>query len=119
MENYGARIAIRTGSETVTKPRKEWIAVPVPEAGIPRELVGAARTTTRANVRTSSAGEKFWELSGGIHEYDREERQTYHYYRCDKRWHGNAAACSHAKHHRADRLERMVWELVSDYLQNP
>jgi hypothetical protein len=39
--------------KTVTKPREEWIAVPVPDAGIPRELVDAARTTLRANARTS------------------------------------------------------------------
>src|SRR5215211_204479 len=45
--------------------------------------------------------------------------KTYHYDRCDKRWQGNAAACSHEKYHRADRLERMVWVFVSDYLKNP
>jgi site-specific DNA recombinase len=116
--------------KTITKPREEWIAVPVPDAGIPRELVNAARATLKANVRTSSAGERFWELSGGIvrcglcgrrmsPSTTRKGGKTYHYYRCDKRWQGNAAACSHEKHHRADRLEQMVWVFVSDYLKNP
>ena len=115
--------------KTVTKPREEWIAVPVPDAGIPRELVDAARTTLRANARTSSAEERFWELSGGIvrcrlcgrrmsPSTTKKGGKTYHY-RCDKRWQGNAAACSHEKHHRADRLEQMVWVFVSDYLKNP
>jgi site-specific DNA recombinase len=116
--------------KTVTKPREEWIAVPVPDAGIPRELVDAARTTIRANARTSSAGERFWELSGGIvrcglcgrrmsPSTTKKGGKTYHYYRCDKRWQGNAVACSHEKHHRADRLEQIVWDFVSDYLKNP
>jgi site-specific DNA recombinase len=116
--------------KTVAKPREEWIAVPVPDAGIPRELVDTARATIGANARVSSAGERFWELSGGIvrcglcgrrmsPSTTRKGGKTYHYYRCDKRWQGNAAACSHEKHHRADRLEQMVWEFVSNYLKNP
>ncbi len=45
--------------------------------------------------------------------------KSYHYYRCDKRWQDGANACSHGKHHRADKLEQMVWEFVLDYLKNP
>jgi hypothetical protein len=48
------------------KPRSVWIAVPVPDSGIPRELVDAAREAIENNRRPSANGERFWELSGGI-----------------------------------------------------
>ncbi len=116
--------------KTMEKPQEEWIAVPVPDAGLPRQLVDGARAAIKTNARTSSAGERFWELSGGIVRCGLCERRmspsttkkgdkTYHYYRCDKRWQGNASACAHEKHHRADELEQMVWAAVSDYLKNP
>jgi len=116
--------------KTIKKPREEWIAVPVPDAGILRELVDTARAAIKANVRISSAGERFWELSGGIVRCGLCERRmspsttkkssnTYHYYRGDERWQGGAVACSHEKHHRADKLEQMMWEFVSEYLKNP
>ena len=116
--------------KTVKKPREEWIAVPVPDAGVPRHLVDATRAAIRSNARTSSAGERFWELSGGIvhcglcgrrmsPNTSKKGGKTYHYYRCDKRWQGNAVACSHEKHHRAEKLEQMAWEFVLGYLTNP
>jgi len=116
--------------KTVDKPREEWIAVPVPDAGIPRELVDAARTRVNQNARVSSSGARFWELSGGLVGCGLCGRRmtpsttvkggkTYHYYRCDKRWQDGPSACSHEKHHRADKLERMVWEFVLDYLKSP
>jgi hypothetical protein len=40
--------------------------VPVPDPGVPREWVDAAREAIRENRRPSSAGRRFWELSGGI-----------------------------------------------------
>ena len=48
------------------KPREEWIAVPVPDAGIPGELVERARAAIENNERCSSAGRRFWELAGGV-----------------------------------------------------
>ncbi len=116
--------------KTVNKPREEWVAVPISDAGIPCELVEAARVALKTNTWVSSAGERFWELSGGIvrcglcgrrmsPSTTKKGGKTYHYYRCDKRWQGNAAACAHEKHHNADKLEQMVWVFVSDYLKNP
>jgi len=52
--------------ESTPKPREEWVAVPVPDPGVPREWVDAAREAIRENRRPSSAGRRFWELSGGI-----------------------------------------------------
>ncbi len=51
---------------TTEKPRAEWIAVPVPDSGIPREWVDAAREAVKHNRRPSPAGLRFWELSGGL-----------------------------------------------------
>ena len=50
----------------VLKPREEWIAVPVPDAGIPREIVDAVRAGIKDNKPCSSADGQFWELSGGV-----------------------------------------------------
>jgi hypothetical protein len=40
--------------------------VPVLDAGISREWVDAAREAVKDNRVPSSAGHRFWELSGGI-----------------------------------------------------
>jgi hypothetical protein len=51
---------------SVFRPWEEWIAVPVPDAGVPRELVERPREAMADNRRPSSAGDRFWELSGGV-----------------------------------------------------
>lgn len=49
------------------RPREEWLFVPVPDAGISRAVVEAARQSLEDNARKpSGAAERFWELSGGI-----------------------------------------------------
>jgi site-specific DNA recombinase len=50
----------------VLRPREEWIAVPVPDSGVPREVVDSARRTIKYNRAPSNAGRRFWELSGGL-----------------------------------------------------
>jgi site-specific DNA recombinase len=118
--------------KSVPRPRKEWIAVPVPDAGVPRELVDAARDAIRTNHRPSSAGHRVWELSGGILRYGacgrsmtstrhrRTPRSNYlNYYRCCGRRDKGKDACSQTKGVRAEVIEEMVWSLVSDLLKNP
>ena len=51
---------------SVPKPREEWVAVPVSDSGIPREIVEAARHIVANNKLCSSNGDRFWELSGGV-----------------------------------------------------
>jgi site-specific DNA recombinase len=63
-ENGGRRY--RKKVRTRERPVEERLYVPVPYAGIPRELVDAARAAIRDNRRPSNAGRRFWELSGGI-----------------------------------------------------
>jgi hypothetical protein len=48
------------------KPKEEWVGVPIPDSGIPPEWVDAARERIKDNRVPSKAGDRFWELSGGI-----------------------------------------------------
>jgi site-specific DNA recombinase len=117
------------------KPRSEWIAVPVPDSGIPREIVDAAREAIEKNTRPSANGERFWELSGGIlycaecgrrmtvHttvEPKGRGRGRYFYYRCARGGRQyEERPCSHGKNHRAVETEAAVWRLVSRLLNDP
>ena len=46
-------------------PREEWIAIPVQEAGILRELVEAAREMIQDNRPPGSTGRRVWQLPSG------------------------------------------------------
>jgi hypothetical protein len=59
-ENTSEGKVYRRKRKTLDKPRNEWIAVPVPDAGIPRELVESARGAIANNRRLSAAGHRFW-----------------------------------------------------------
>ena len=119
--------------KTAEKPKEEWIAVPIPDAGIPREWVDAARERVKKNRRTSNAGRREWELSGGIlscaecgramtaHTCPKPSRgRVYFYYRCSSgAYRRNASDCSALKHHRAEDLEGRVWDVISGLLKEP
>ena len=101
--------------------------MPVPDPGIPREWVDAAREAIKDNAKPSANANRIWELSGGVllcgecgcrmvvHTTSHKKRgYTYYYYRCAKRnRHGAQHACTHDKHHKAEVTEGTVWELVS------
>ncbi len=42
------------------KPSEEWIAVPVPDPGVPREWVDGAREAIKGNHRAPSSNRRFW-----------------------------------------------------------
>jgi len=46
------------------KPRSEWVAVPVPDSGIPREWIDAARDSIRDNKRLARTGIAFGNSPG-------------------------------------------------------
>jgi hypothetical protein len=48
------------------KPREEWIALPVPDAGVPREVAERARRNTELRLPAPKANRRLWELSGGL-----------------------------------------------------
>jgi site-specific DNA recombinase len=120
---------------TVTdKPRSEWVAVPVPDSGIPREWIDATREAIKYNRRPSANADRTWELSGGmffcgecgnrmsVHttvEHRNGPVYRHHYYRCPKRQRHGHEACPHRKHYRAAEREALVWEFVADLLRDP
>jgi site-specific DNA recombinase len=113
------------------RPPEEWIAVPIPDAGIPRELVEAAREILANNARPSAAGERSWELSGGIlrcgvcschmrirSAWNGKDATRRYYYTCGKS-NTDKTACHHRKNHRAIDLEGKVWDYVSGLMKIP
>ena len=110
-------------------PREEWIAVPVPDAGIPKEWVVAAREAIKDNEWVSNAGDKVWELSGGVircAECGRAMTVNHirakgrGYYRCAGRYNGGIESrCSMSRTVRAEEAETRVWGFVSEILTNP
>jgi len=121
----------RKRAKHTPKPRSEWIAVPVPDSGIPTEWVDAAREAIASNTRTSKNGGRFWQLSGGILrcggcgwtmktttvKAGNSEKRN-HYYRCVK--HDNRhGECPNRKCHRGEGVEERVWEAVSGILKDP
>jgi site-specific DNA recombinase len=113
------------------RPREEWIAEPVPDSGIPREWVEAAREAVEANRRSPSANGLFWELSGGLLRCAlcggkmrpqsslgrRSPEARYFYYRCGTQW--DNGSCPHKKLHRAEDTERRVWAFVRGLFGDP
>ena len=130
-ENTPEGKVYRRKKTAVGKPRNEWIAVPVPDADISRELVDAARAAIKDNRRPSSAGHRFWELSGGLlrcggcdwamttNNVPSHGNKLLFYYRCAKRSAEGKDACSQRKYFRADNVEPQVWELVCGVLKDP
>src|SRR5829696_1668512 len=43
------------------RPQSEWVAVPVPDSGVPREHVDASREAIKDNVRPPDGGYRYWE----------------------------------------------------------
>lgn len=128
----GRRYARRYSSHA--KPREEWIAVPVPDSGIPRETVEAAREQIRDNRVPSSAGHRSWELSAGIGRCaacDRilrsrkrtktkgGKRYLYFYYRCSGYDAHGLEGCENSRFASATKLERQVWDFVRGIMLDP
>jgi Recombinase zinc beta ribbon domain len=104
------------------------VAVPVPDAGIPPERVGAARGAIRDNARPSRADGRLWELKGilfcpcgcrTVPHNSRRGGKRYHYYACGRYRHEGPGACEHRKNWPAEALERAVRRYVLDLLRNP
>ena len=115
------------------RPRDEWLFVPVPDAGIPREVVEAAKQSLKDNARKPSKVDKrFWELSGGIlrcgecghtlrpNSAHKKGGSRFSYYSCRSRYNtGPSRDCGNRKHLRAEQIEEQVWEFVRGLLRDP
>ncbi len=111
---------------------EDRIGVPVPNSGIPREWVDAARENLKNNRRPANAGRRDWELSGGAlrcaecgramsaRSYSkRSSARTYFYYCCSAGGYNKPRICSARTHHKAEALETQVWDAVSKILKEP
>ncbi len=133
---YGKRRVKLKGkalAEVTRKDPKEWIPVPVVDAGLDRHLVEAARLTIVDNVATSKNTARFWELSGGIAYCGECGRRMlastrkrpapaqghYFYYMCPRGRYSRDEGCSHNRHHAAKELEALVFEQVRAFLSDP
>ena len=56
----------RNRYRTIERSSSDWIGVPVPDSGTPREVVDAARAAIKNNRPSSNSKRRFWELSGGL-----------------------------------------------------
>ena len=121
----------RKKQRKIFRPEEEWLGVPVPDSGIPREWVDAAREAIKDNRRTSNAGRRFWELSGGIlhcgecgwtmyaHTTPPSPNKRYFYYVCKAKYKKGPDFCTASGTHAAEKLEASVWEEVRGCLENP
>ena len=113
-------------------PPEQWIASPVPDAGLPRELVDAAREMVRNNRRHTSKGRRLFELgsllycgacSKKMQYYARFSKgRLYSYYKCRRVVRDGNDACPAGQSRprlRAEDLEQRVWEAVSGLMQDP
>lgn len=142
---YNRREAVKTsrGKRIRKKPREEWIAVPVPDAGVPRHVADEARRLFLSHEKLSAAsgGAREWELSRGVGRCDEcgcalvAHQSTWHkplkdgtkrtlvrfYYRCAtyrKRGRGEGG-CSMSRNYRADKMEAKIWEVVRGMMLDP
>ncbi len=118
----------RRVKKSVPVPREDWVAVPVPDSGIPKEWVMAARASIAGTRWFSNAGHRVWELTGGVIRCAECGRAmgTNHiasrgrsYYRCTGHYNGGLEKCPMNRSLRADKVEPKVWEFVSEILKDP
>ena len=125
----GGRVYRRSVS-ALPRPREDWVAVPVPSSGVPREVVDAAREGVLGNRWNPGGDARFWELSGGILRCGacgwsmrtcvarKKPDRVYFYYACAKRREGRDA-CPNRGSYRADALEPAVRRAVAGLLADP
>jgi site-specific DNA recombinase len=117
------------------KPRPEWIPVPVPPSGAPRETVDAARAALSGNEKYSKNAGREWPLSGGILRCPHcgraliavtakkaqkdGSRKPHYYYRCATRRQRGPEACAFGRTPSADKTEEEVWAAVRSTLLDP
>jgi site-specific DNA recombinase len=116
-----------------TNPRDQWIAIPVPDAGIPLEVVETAREMLRYNEQPKMTGQRFWEIPGRtvrcggcgntmLRYTSGAGGHVYTYYKCSQLVRNGKDACSPDRlrtNHRVDNIEQKVWDEISGLMKNP
>jgi site-specific DNA recombinase len=119
--------------EHAERPREEWIALPVPDAGVPREVAERARRNVELRLPAPKAGRRVWELSGGFAscaECGRglsghtvapkgRKRGPYHYYLCTRKVEEKGRSGCPNRNHRAEDLEERVRNFAVGLIEDP
>jgi hypothetical protein len=120
----------KTKARRTPLPEDEWIAVPVADAGIPHELIDAARGKLDARYRPRPKAKSLFELGGmlvcsecgcritGYSGGFDSKGNAYRYYVCCRRKQ-DKSTCPEAPSWNADKLERRVALRVESLLQDP
>ena len=138
---YNRREVVKTrkGKKVRKKPKSEWVAVPVPDAGVPRETVESARRAIENNEKFTSAGRREWELSRGIircgecgcalvaltshYDYTKKDgtkvKYLRPYYRCATYRRLGREGCPMHRNLHAANTEEMVWKAVRSAVLSP
>ncbi len=117
----------------VWKPREEWVAVPVPDSGIPRQWADAAREAVKDNPSVRLVSDyRVYELAGvfvcGVcgrrMTTNRKAKSPpatghYHYYICPSRINDGYDSCAQVKGFRAEPMEELVWQSVRALMLDP
>jgi site-specific DNA recombinase len=122
----------RTKTRVEERPPSDWIAVPVPTSGVPRDHAEAARAALAHNSKpVSNSWGRTWELSGGLfrctcgRKMSQVGTQTgrkkfpYHYYACSARRTRKDACPNNTANVRAEPAEADVWRLVRALMLDP
>ena len=113
-------------------PKEQWIAIPVPDAGLSRDTVDAAKEMVRDNTRATNKGRRFVELGGMLYCGGCGKKMLYHagvskgrmypYYKCRRVTRDGKGACpsgGYRHNHRAETLEERVWQSVFGLMGDP
>lgn len=104
----------------------EWVAIPVPDCGIPHDLVDTARANVENAYRPRKDSKHFYELRGmlycsccGLVMSGYSTGAGFRYYRCQSMRKFGKARYPDGATRNADKLEREVIRHVDSLLENP
>ena len=117
--NYGRS---RTKFTVERNAREKWVAIPVPDCGIPPEWVLAARERVANNVRWSKSTSPMVRLRGRIrcacgYAMTNIKNDGRRYYVCSQ--HRKRGPCEHVRFHRLWETEDRVEQFVLGLIENP
>jgi hypothetical protein len=110
--------------------QEDWIAVPAPDSGIPKEWIESARKIVGQNIKPTNKGRRPWELKGYLfcecgvrmttHVATRKGKDIVHsYYVCNRHKVDGKDACPYARYHKAEELEHRVERVILDLIRRP
>ena|SRR5215216_2217419 len=111
------------------RPRSEWVAIPVPDIGVQRELQKPAREKVQNGSRSVESNSRFWELAGILYCAECSTKMNrrmvssrgkdYYYYVCNRVLMHGKGGCANNRVIPAQALESALAAQVSALLRDP